>query len=53
MNLSMKRKQNHKHREQIRDSQGVGRWSEGWDGRLGLADTAVIQRMGRQQGPTV
>ena len=35
INLPMKQKQTHKHREQACGCQGIG---EGWSGRLGLAD---------------
>ena len=38
MNLSMKQKQTHGHREQTCRCQG-GRVGEGWGGSLGLADT--------------
>ena len=37
MNLSMKQKQTHRHREQTCGCQGGGGW-EGWIGSLGLAD---------------
>ena len=38
MNLSMKQKQTHRHREQTCGCQGVGHVAEGWSGSLGLAD---------------
>ena len=38
MNLSMKQKQTHKHREQTCGCQGGGWMAEGWTGSLGLAD---------------
>ena len=38
MNLSMKEKQTHRHREQTCGCQGVGGTGEGWIGSLGLAD---------------
>ena len=38
MNLSMKQKQNHGHREQTGGCQGGGGLGEGWSGRSGLAD---------------
>ena len=37
MNLSIKQKQNHRHREQTCGCQG-GEVGEGWSGSLGLAD---------------
>ena len=53
MNLSMKRKQTHRHREQTFGSQGEGGWEE-WTRSLGLVDTNYfIYRMDEQQGPTV
>ena len=52
MNLPIKQKQNHGHREQLlvakRDEAG-----EGWSGRSGLADRVSIYRMDKQQGPTI
>ena len=53
MNLSMKQKQTHRHREQTCDCQGGG-----WLGRegLGVQDQqmqTIIYRMDKQQGPTV
>ena len=38
MNLSMKQKQTHRHREQTCACQGGGWVREGWSGSLGLAD---------------
>ena len=38
MNLSMKQKQNHRHREQTGGCQGGMGVGEGWTGSLGLAD---------------
>ena len=38
MNLSMKQKQTHRHREQTCGYQGGGGVGEGWTGSLGLAD---------------
>ena len=49
MNLPMKQKQTHRHREQTCGCPG-GR-EEGWTGSLGLADAASIYRMDKQQGP--
>ena len=52
VNLPIKQKQNHGHREQLlvakRDEAG-----EGWSGRSGLADRVSIYRMDKQQGPTI
>ena len=48
MNLSMKQKQTHRHREQTCDWQGVG---ELWSGSLGIADANYY--MDKRQGPTV
>ena len=53
MNISMKEKQNHIHREQTCGFQGGGCWGEGWRGRLGVADVSFIYRVDKQQGPTV
>ena len=39
MNLSMKQKQNHEHREQTCGYQGGAGEREGWTGSLGLVDT--------------
>ena len=38
MNLSTKKKQTHRYREQTCGCQGGGGLGEGWDGNLGLAD---------------
>ena len=38
MNLSVKQKQTHRHREQTWGCQGGGETGEGWTGSLGLAD---------------
>ena len=43
----------HRHRAQTCGCQGGGELGEGWIGRLGLADANFIQRMDKQQGPTV
>ena len=52
MNLSMKQKQTHRHREHTCGFQG--RAGEGWIGSMGLADANYyLQRMEKQQGPTV
>ena len=40
MNLSMKQKQTHRHREQICGHQGGEEVGEGWIGSLGLADAS-------------
>ena len=54
MNLSMKQKWIHRHREQTCVCQGWGRAGEEWIGSLGLADASYyIYRMDKQQGPTV
>ena len=53
MNLSIKQKQNQRHREQTRGCQGGGCWER--DG-LGVWDQQMqtgIYRMDEQQGPTV
>ena len=50
VNLSMKQKQTHRHREQTCGCQGGG---EGWTRILGLADARIIYRMDKQQGLTV
>ena len=50
MNLSVKQKQNHRHREQASSCQGGGR---GWSETMGLADLSFDYRMDKQQGPTV
>ena len=39
MNLSMKQKQTHRHKEQTGGCQGEVWVGEGWIGSLGLADT--------------
>ena len=53
MNLSMKQKQTHRHREQTCGCQGGGEWAGGWIGNLGLADANSYIRIDKQQGPTV
>ena len=53
MNLSAKQKQTHRHKEQTCGCQGGREWER--DG-LGVWDwqmQTVIQRMDKQQGPTV
>ena len=53
MNLSMKQKQTHRHREQICGCQDVGGWER--DG-LGVWDQqmqTIMYRMDKQQSPTV
>ena len=40
MNLSMKEKQTHRHKEQICSCQGGKRVKEGWIGSLGLVDAS-------------
>ena len=52
MNLSMKQKWNHVHREQAGGCQGGG-LGEGWSGRLGWQMQTTIYRMDKQQGSTV
>ena len=53
MNLSMKQKQNHGHKEQKGGCQG----GQGWERiELGVSDQQMqtgIKRMDKQQGPTV
>ena len=53
MNLSMKQKQTHRHREQTCGCQG----GEGWEREeLGVWDKqmqTIIYRMDKQKGPTV
>ena len=40
MNLSIKQKENHRHREQTDGCQGGEEVGEGWSGRVGLADVS-------------
>ena len=53
MNLPMKQKQTHRHREQTCGCQGGGRrWRNGlgvWDQQM----QTIIYRIDKQQGPTV
>ena len=49
MNISSRQKQTHQTREEPRGKE-VGK---GKAGSLGLVDTAIICRVGKQQGPTV
>ena len=52
MNISMKQKQIHRHREQAYGCQGEGYGKEGlgvWDQQM----QTIIYRMDKQQGPTV
>ena len=51
MNISMKQKQTHRHREQNCGGQGV--MEEGRTGSLGLAGANDYIQMDKQQGPTV
>ena len=51
MNLSTE--QNHRHREQICVCQGGEAMGEGWIGSWELTDANIIDRMDKQQGPTV
>ena len=53
MNLSMKQKQTHRHREQTCGWHGGGEEGEGWTGSLGLVGENYYIRMDKQQGPTV
>ena len=54
MNLSMKQKQNHRHREQTGGCQGGGMgWEREGVGGWGQQMWAFIYRMDKQQGPTV
>ena len=52
MNLSMKQKQTHRHREQTGGCQGGGGWRR--DGmEAGVSRWKLLYRMDKQQGPTV
>ena len=42
MNLSMKKKQTHRHREQTCGCQGGGEAGDGWTGSLGLIDANYL-----------
>ena len=42
MNLSMKRKQTHRQKEQTCDCHGGGELGDWWSGRLRLADVSII-----------
>ena len=53
MNLSVKQKQTQRCKEQICGCQGRGEEWEGRTGSLGLADANFINRMYKQQGPSV
>ena len=46
MNLSMKQKQNNRHREQTGGCQRWGALGEGWSGRLGSADVSFYTENG-------
>ena len=52
MNLSMKQKQTHRHRELTCGCQRGGRVGTGWIGSLGEQIQTIIYRMDKQ-GPTV
>ena len=50
MNLSMKQKQTHRHREQVCGCYGEGEVEEGWSGRLELQQLqTIIYIMDKQQ----
>ena len=53
INLSMKQKQTHRHKEQICGRQGGGEWERD---KLGVQDQqiqTIIYTIDKQQGPTV
>ena len=50
MNLFMKQKESHGHKEQTWLPRGLG---EGWSWRLGLADVSYYRQNGQKTGPTV
>ena len=49
INLSMKQKQNHRHREETGGCQGGVKLGEGWGEQM----QAFIYRMDKRQGPAV
>ena len=53
INLSMKQKQTHRHREQTSGCQGGREMGEGWIGSLRWQMQTIIYRMDKQQGPTL
>ena len=50
MNLSIKRKQTHRHGRQTCGCQGGGVRGEGWIGSLGLADANYYTSNGKTEG---
>ena len=53
MNLSMKQKQTHRHREQTCGCQGGGEWGRDGLGVQGWQMQTITLRMDKQQGLTV
>ena len=53
MNLSVKQKQTHRHRNQTCGFQGGGVWGRDGLGVWGQQMQTTIYRMDKQQGPTV
>ena len=53
MNLSMKQKQNYRHREQTGGCQGEGGWERDRQGVWDQQMQTIIYRTDKQQGPTV
>lgn len=53
MNLSMKRKQTHRQKEQTCDCHGGGELGDWWSGRLRLADVSYCIHGADKQGPTL
>ena len=53
MNLSMKQKQTHRHREQTCGCQGGGGWERDGVGVWDQQMPTSIYKLGKQQGPTV
>ena len=53
MNLSTKQKQTHRHKEGLVVAKGEGRWGRDGVGVWDLQIQTSINRMDKQQGPTV
>ena len=53
MNLSMKQKQTHRHKEQTCGCQGGAEMGKGWIGSWDQQMQTIVQRMNKQQGPTI
>ena len=53
MNLSMKEKQTHRHREQTCGGQGGWKWGRDGQGVWDQQMQTIIYRIDKQQGPTV